>query len=86
MLLAACSSKPDVQVFDMSGKPIQGAAVVPISLSINYNHVTTDAAGECVIPNTIQRVKWIMVTKHGYKDSPQIDYNQPKPIRVVLQP
>ena len=84
LFLSACRV-PDVVVVDAAGLPIEDAKVVGISLSMYGQFTKTNKNGCASIPSSIQRTVWIVVSKAGYQDSPQIDVSAPKPIKVVLR-
>lgn len=86
ILVTACQSTPDVLVVDSKGAAVAGAAVEPVSLSINYEAVMTDAKGGADIPSKVQEVVWINVRKAGFADQRSIKFTGPKPVRVVLSP
>ena len=83
LLLGGC--QPDVIVKDEKGKPISGASVAPISLSINYKKVITDKKGHASIDFKVQEVKWVTVSKEGYISSENILYERKKPIVILLK-
>lgn len=85
-LVIGCGHAPDVVVVDDKGAPIAGAAVEPVSLSINYQAVTTDSKGEASLGSPVQKVEWINVRKAGFADQNSIKFAGPKPIRVTLRP
>jgi len=89
LILASCGSPPDVIVVDDAGAPVAAAKVMPMAASVNYEQVLTDAKGQADIPDSsvqpLQPVQQIAVEKAGYTRQ-FIDFNQPKPIRVVLKP
>ena len=83
--LVACA-KPNVIVVDAKGNPVKGASVEPITLSMNLAPKLTDKDGKVQITKgAIQKTEWISVTKSGYVHSGHINFNQPKPIKVVLK-
>lgn len=85
LALVACP-RPNVIVVDSKGKPIKGASVEPITLSMNLAPKLTDKDGKVEITNgAIQKTEWISVTKAGYVSSGHIEFDQPKPIKVILK-
>ena len=84
LAISSCS-KPDVIVVDESGHPLEGVSVEPISLSVNGAISVSDGEGEVNFPKGIQEVKWISLTKEGYFDSGQIDFDSSQSQRVVLK-
>lgn len=86
LLIVACTNTKvaDVMVVDESGKPIAGAAVEPISMSMNYPKVMTDGSGNGMIGEKVQEVKWLKISKKGF-ESVKVDFKGPKPIKVVLE-
>jgi hypothetical protein len=85
LILAGCSGR--VQVVDPAGKPVQGAQVAPVTLSMNGAAAATDAKGEAEIPLSIggQSTKWVNVSKAGFQ-SQQIAIPANWPLKVVLKP
>jgi len=75
----------DVVVVDSDGKPVAGATVLGVSLSIGGQQTQTDENGHAAIPWAVQRTQWITVSKTGYRPTKNIDMNQAKPIRVTLR-
>ncbi|MCW1883704.1 carboxypeptidase-like regulatory domain-containing protein [Luteolibacter flavescens] len=86
LLAVSCQSKPDVIVTDAAGVPIAGAAVEPVTASMNLPAVVTDAKGEVHIGGAAQPVQSINVSKTGFTGVNNIDYTTAKPIRVILKP
>jgi len=76
-----------VIVVDAADKPIQGADVQPVSLSINGAITKTDAAGVADVPLSVggQDAKWISITKAGY-DPAGVDVPAQWPLRITLMP
>ena len=85
-LLISCTMfrAPDVIVLDNNGKPIEGAKIFPISLSINYPSVKTDLQGRAWISYKIQKTKWLTISKSTYKDI-QVNFEQTKPIIIYME-
>jgi len=76
-----------VEVVDPQGKPIAGAMVEPISLSINFAKLSTDKNGSVTLPNfTAQEIKWVSVTKPGYQSTGHQQLPQRWPWKITLQP
>jgi uncharacterized protein YcfL len=86
VLLASCSSPPDVIVVDSAGAPIVGAEVEPVTASMNLKTVLTAASGEAQLGGSIQDVQWINVRKAGYAPQFSIDFKESMPTCVVLKP
>ena len=83
--LVACAG-PNVVVVDAKGKPIEGASVEQITLSMNLASKLSDKDGKVEIPKGgLQKTEWISVTKAGYVSSGHINFDQPKPIKVTLK-
>jgi hypothetical protein len=73
-----------VQVVDVSGKPIAGASVEPVSAGFNGPPILTNAKGEATVPLhvIVQETWWVRVSKFGYaKES--VDVQGKK--HIVLQ-
>jgi hypothetical protein len=86
LLALVAYAKPNVIVVDSEGKPIKGASVEQITLSMNLASKLTDKDGKVEIPKgAIQKTEWISVTKSGYVSSGHIKFDQPKPIKVILK-
>ena len=85
VLLGGCMTQR-VVVVDTANRPITGAAVEPISLSINYAKETTDSKGKVALPHVFQRVVWVSVTKEGYEPSGHVAVGNEDPIVVTLSP
>jgi len=85
LALAGCAER--VQVVDPVGKPVQGAQVAPVSLSMNGAAETTDAKGEASVALSVggQETKWVSVSKAGFV-SQQVGVTGTWPLKVVLQP
>lgn len=75
-----------VLVVDDANRPIAGADVQPISLSINYAKVKTNKMGKAALPHVLQPVVWVSVTKEGFKPSGQVSLKEGNPIVVTLRP
>jgi hypothetical protein len=85
VFFAGCASGR-VQVVDPDGRPVQGAKVVPVSLSTNGAAATTDAKGRASVPLIIgQATKWVSISRAGFT-SRQVDVPAKWPLKVVLQP
>ena len=82
--VSGCVSCPDIVVVDTAGQPIAGATVVGTSLSIGGQTSTTNSLGQATTPWAIQETKWIEIRKPGFITVSDIDVNQKKLIRVVL--
>jgi hypothetical protein len=77
-----------VHVVDLTGEPIQGASVAPVSLSLSGAAKLTDAHGDAEVPLNISSVaetKWVNVSQKGF-ESQQVDIPKKWPLRIVLQP
>jgi predicted component of type VI protein secretion system len=85
LMLTGCSER--VQVVDAAGKPVQGAQVAPVTLSMNGAPAVTDARGEASVPLRIgvQETKWVNISKPGF-ETIQVDVPAEWPLKVVLQP
>ena len=84
LFFAACS-RPQIEVVDSAGAPIEGAEIVGYSLSIQGQQTQTDKRGHAQIPSAVQQTQWIVVSKPGFIRTEQIDVSGPKPIKVILQ-
>ncbi len=84
LMLTGCAQR--VQVFDIAGKPVEGADVSADSLSISM-HYKTDAKGDTWVAtnNSFQDVKWVSIGKDGFQGV-QIPVPAKWPLRVTLQP
>jgi hypothetical protein len=84
LTFAGCDGR--VQVVDSAGKPVQGAQVAPVTLSMNGPAETSDAKGEASVPLRIsgQETKWVSVSKAGFKPE-QVGVPAKWPLKVVLQ-
>jgi hypothetical protein len=82
LLSLGCSA--DVRVVDEKGSPLEGAAVEPVSLSMNGPGILTDADGEVSLPFTVQEWKWVTVSKRGY-GRVHVGLSPAKPTSVVLK-
>ena len=71
-------------MLDHSGKPVPGAKIEPVALSINYAPVTSDEEGQAVIAWQLQEVEWINVSKDGYQPQKNIKMQPPKQVTVKL--
>jgi hypothetical protein len=79
------SLRPRVQVVDQNGRPIAGAEVIAVSLSMNAGGAFTDDNGIAVVPRDIQGTQWIEVRKQGY-DGAFVAVPSSWPLRVTLMP
>lgn len=75
-----------VLVVDGGNRPIARAVVEPISLSINYAPLTTNAKGEVSLPHVIQKIEWVSVTKTGFEPSGHVPLRQENPMMITLSP
>lgn len=82
---AGCASQ-SVLVIDAMKKPVSGAKVEPISLSMNYAVLTTDASGVTKLPWVPQKIEWVSVKKEGFEPSGQIAIGDNKRTTIVLCP
>ena len=73
-----------VIVTDEDGRPVQGAKVYALSLSVNSGPTETNAKGEASIPSNVQGTKWILITKSGYKEL-QAAMPDEWPLRLTLE-
>ena len=78
LILCGCNKKNQavsvdssnrVQIVDVAGKPIRGAAVSGVSASMNGQQKLTNSSGYASVPLFIfiQPVKWIKVDCVGYE-------------------
>ena len=81
------AEKADIVVVDKAGKPIKGASVEPVSLSINFGKLKTDKKGEVRLSRFyVQEIEWISVSYLGYKSKVSVQYRgEKKPVKVVLE-
>lgn len=86
LLLCGCMGRPDIIVTDPAGRPIAGAVVTGISLSLDGQTASTDAKGHAAVPWALQETQWISVHKDGYLGSEPIASDTPRPIRITLRP
>ncbi len=84
-LAAGCVDRRVVQVVDAAGKPVAGAMVEAVSLSMNTGPNTTDATGEAELPSNVQGARWIAVSKAGFERA-CVDVPKQWPLRVTLKP
>jgi hypothetical protein len=72
-------------VVDQSGHPVAGAAVSPVTASMNGTPIKTNANGEAYVPTTIgfQAVQWVIVAKPGF-DTMQTAVTDQWPLRIAL--
>jgi hypothetical protein len=82
LFLQACGTP--VLVVDPAGNPIGSAKIAPVSQSINYPTVNSNARGRAYIPRHIQEVEWIDVSKEGYRPQKEIQFRRSIPIIVEL--
>lgn len=83
LVCTSCSS--NIVVVDQAGRPVPDAAVVPLSRSFSWPAKRTDDKGGVFIHQDIPTIDSIRVYKTGYRTSPAVNYNLPKPIKVVLE-
>ena len=69
-------------MLDQSGKPIAGARIEPVSLSINYESMTTNEEGMASIPWMPQKVEWLNVTKKGHRPQKGAPTSTPLLVRL----
>ena len=81
--LAGCSGL--VQVVDPDGRPVAGAEVTAVSLSMTAGPNITDGQGEAYLPGNIQDVQWVQVAKPWHR-TVQVDLPETWPLRVMLVP
>ena len=81
LLSLGCSAY--VRVVDEKGRPVEGAAVLPISPSMNGGKILTNADGEVALPFSVQEWKWVEVSKRGYRRA-TVDISPSRPVKVVL--
>ncbi|MGC4071727.1 MAG: hypothetical protein QM760_04290 [Nibricoccus sp.] len=84
-ILSGCATQR-VVVIDTLNRPVSGAIVEPISLSINYAKLTTDEKGKASLPRVIQKVEWVSVTKEGFKPSGHVPVGSGSPVVIILDP
>ncbi len=72
LVLQACTTR--VSVVDQTGRPVAGARIEPVSLSINHFSVTTDEDGMASIPWHMQQIEWLHVSKKGFKPKKDIKF------------
>lgn len=84
-MLSGCMTQR-VLVVDAANRPIAGAVVEPISLSINYTKVTTSANGKVALPRVLQKIEWVSVTKEGFKPSGPVPVRPENPMVITLSP
>lgn len=77
-------SKPLV-VVDASGNPIAQATIRGTALSMGGPTFFSDKNGEANLPFAIQPIRWVTVSKQGFRTSAMIDVEQPRPIRIILE-
>ena len=76
----------EVIVTDSSGAPIMGAAVYPVTPSLNGPPRLTDESGKARIPrNQIQEIQWVSVTAKGFR-SEQVLVPDDSVLRITLIP
>jgi hypothetical protein len=85
LTIAGCEGR--VQVFDPAGKPVAGAQVAPVSLSMNGAATPTDDRGEASVSLRVggQDTKWVAVSKQGFEPQ-QVPVPAKWPLKVILQP
>lgn len=85
LLLIGCTGQ--VQVVDPAGKPVQGADVVAVALSISGPVGTTDTNGKATVPLNCggQNTKWVAVSKEGF-ERVQEPVPAKWPLKVTLHP
>ena len=76
-----------VIVVDSVGKPVQGAVVYSVNLSMNGPKTKTDANGKAVVPLIVggERMKWVSIDKAGF-DPVHVNMPSKWPLRVTLAP
>ncbi len=74
----------DVRVIDTNGKPIEGAKVSSVSLSMYTGPCFTNKKGYASVPNNIQGTKWISISRSGYM-SKSVGTPDLWPLIVVLK-
>lgn len=84
-LSAVVSCSHNVEVIDESGYPVAGATITPASRSIVYPSKSTDAKGHAFISPQAPAVAWLHIRKNGFETKDHVNYDQPKPIKVVLK-
>jgi hypothetical protein len=75
-----------VIVVDPAGNPVPGAAVSPVTASMNGQATLTDANGEAFVPPTIgyvQGTEWVSISKRGF-NGVQVAVPDQWPLRVAL--
>lgn len=84
--LCGCGQKKIVIVTDPSGKPVEGATVSAIALTMDDRPNMTDSKGQAILPENIQcPTMWIHVYKSGYE---RVLVNVPDnwPALIILRP
>lgn len=81
--LTSCSS--NVRVVDEAGYPIANARIIPASRSLNRDPVATNAKGEAMISQDIPKIEYLHIFMTGYQPARNVNFDQPKPIEVVLK-
>jgi hypothetical protein len=86
-ILGCCGCSKTVLVSDTANKPIQGAVVIPVSLSMSGPGVTTDGNGQAQIPSQVgpQRIQWVSVNKQGFQPA-YVAVPATWPLRITLAP
>jgi hypothetical protein len=76
----------EVIVTDPSGAPTAGAAVYPVTPSLNGPARITDDAGKAVIPRIqVQEVQWVGIVAQGFRDE-QVSVPGNSILRITLMP
>ena len=83
MALVGCSTTK-VQVQDISGKPIAGAEIFSLSLSITQGPTHTNAKGMATPAKNSQGIKWLRVEKPGYQ-TVTVEVTGNWPLIIVLE-
>ena len=84
VVCVGCNSYKVVKVYDDDGKPIAGAEVEAVSLSINSAPNLTDDEGKTTLPFNIQGTKWVQVSKSGYRFA-QVGVPERWPLIITLE-
>jgi len=84
IFLSSCSFRPDILIQDQSGAPVAGAALTPISLSMQYKPIISDKHGHIRLGKKIQKIEFIVASKEGFETTKQIPYQGTRPIKIRL--
>jgi len=85
LALALTSCSHNVFVVDQNGNPVEDAQIRPQARSFSYPPVTTNAKGSAFIHQDLPTTETLHVWKMGYQSPSPVNFDLPKPIKVVLQ-